>query len=104
MVADLRVTAVAYPADARLTSFIEHTIQASPRFARLWFTGTARALADDRKVVEHPLVGTLELDLEVLMIPDTDLRIVTYNAAGGTVHARKLDDLRTAAGVDRVPR
>ena len=59
----------------------------------------AGALADDRKIVEHPLVGTLELDLEVLMIPDTDLRIVTYNAAGDTVHARKLGELRTAAGL-----
>jgi hypothetical protein len=99
MVADLRVTAVAYPADTRLASFIEHTIQASPRFARLWYTGTAGALADDRKIIEHPLVGTLELDLEVLKIPDTDLRIVTYNAAADTVHARKLGDLRTAAGL-----
>ena len=97
MVADLRVTAVAYPADARLASFIENTIQANPRFARLWFTGTAGPLADDRKIVEHPLVGTLELDLEVLMLPDTDLRIVTYNAADDSVHARKLRDLRDAA-------
>jgi transcriptional regulator with XRE-family HTH domain len=99
MVADLRVTAVAYPADTRLASFIEHTIQANQRFARLWFTGTAGALADDRKVVEHPLVGTLELDLEVLMIPDTDLRIVTYNAADDSVHGRKLRDLRPAASL-----
>lgn len=99
MVADLRVTAVAYPADTRLASFIEHTIQANPRFARLWFTGTAGPLADDRKIIEHPLVGTLELDLEVLMIPDTDLRIVTYNAADDSVHARKLSDLRTTAGL-----
>ena len=50
-------------------------------------------------VVEHPLVGTMELDLEVLMVPDLDLRIVTYNAADDSVHARKLRDLRTAAGL-----
>jgi len=99
MVADLRVTAVAYPADARLASFIEHTIQANSRFARLWSTGSAGALADDRKIIEHPLVGTMELDLEVLMVPDLDLRIVTYNAADDSVHARKLRDLRTAAGL-----
>lgn len=96
LVADLRVTAVAYPADARLAAFIATTIQANERFARLWSTGTAGALADDRKIVEHPLVGTLELDLEVLMIPDADLRIVTYNAADERLDARKLSQLRAA--------
>lgn len=96
LVADLRVTAVAYRADARLVAFIDRTIQTNPRFARLWSTGTAGALADDRKIVEHPLVGTLHLDLEVLMVPDADLRIVTYAAAQDSLDARKLNDLRTA--------
>jgi transcriptional regulator with XRE-family HTH domain len=96
LVADLRVTAVAYPADARLASFIERTINANPRFARLWSTGTAGALADDRKIVEHPLVGTLHLNLEVLMVPDADLRIVTYTAADDSLDDRKLNDLRSA--------
>ncbi|MBS2966199.1 helix-turn-helix domain-containing protein [Actinocrinis puniceicyclus] len=96
LVADLRVTAVAYPADARLAALIAHTIQTNERFARLWSTGTAGTLADDRKIVEHPLVGSLELDLEVLMVSDADLRIVTYNAADDRLDARKLSELRAA--------
>jgi transcriptional regulator with XRE-family HTH domain len=97
LVADLRVTAATYPADVRLSSLIDRMAQASPRFAELWFTGTAGALGDDRKLVEHPLVGDINLDLEVLMLPGTDLRIVTYAAAAGTADARKLDMLRKFA-------
>jgi transcriptional regulator with XRE-family HTH domain len=94
LVADLRVTAVAYPGDARLTSFVKHLTQASPRFAELWFGGTAGSLTGDRKTVAHPLVGEISLDLEVLTIPVADLRMVTYVAAAGT-DARKLDTLCT---------
>ena len=98
LVADLRMTASAYPADTRLAGLIERTADASSRFARLWSTGTVGAIAEDHKIVEHPLVGTLELDLEVLMLPEADIRIVTYVPTPGTAAARKLDELR-----DRVP-
>lgn len=97
LVADLRMTACAYPADTRLAGLIERTVHASPRFARLWSSGTVGALAEDHKIVEHPLVGSLDLDLEVLMLPGTDIRIVTYVPAPGTDAARKLNDLRDHA-------
>ena len=97
LVADLRVTASAYPNDARLAGLIEHTARTNPRFARFWATGTVGVLAEDRKIVEHPLVGTLELDLEVLMLPGMDFRIATFLPTLGTDAARKLNDLRDSA-------
>ena len=97
LVADLRVTASAYPNDARLAGLIEHTARTNPRFARFWSTGTVGALAEDRKIVEHPLVGTLELDLEVLMLPGMDFRIATFLPTLGTDAVRKLNDLRDSA-------
>ncbi|MFE3824919.1 helix-turn-helix transcriptional regulator [Streptomyces sp. NPDC059092] len=93
LVADLRVTAAAYPSDARLAALTARMLRTSPRFADLWFTGTARALVGDRKTVEHPLVGDLVLDLDVLTVPGADLRIVTY-AAAGSADTEKLDALR----------
>jgi transcriptional regulator with XRE-family HTH domain len=94
LVGDLRVTAVAYPDDARLASLVDRLLHTSPRFARLWFNGTAGVLTGDRKTIEHPLVGELTLDLDVLMVPGTDLRIIAYAAVAGTDDAQKLDVLR----------
>jgi transcriptional regulator with XRE-family HTH domain len=93
LVADLRVTAAHYPADARLTALVDRMIDTSPRFARLWFTGTAGSVTSDRKAVAHPVLGEVNLDLEVLLVAGVDLRIVTYTGAEGT-DAGKLDALR----------
>jgi len=94
LVADLRVTASAYPADARLAGLIEQTAHASSRFARLWSSGTVGPIAAEHKIVEHPLVGSLELELELLMLPGMDVRIATYLPVLGTDADRKLNDLR----------
>ena len=99
LVADLRVTAAAHPHDARLAAFVERMLRDSPRFARLWSNGTARTHVGDRKTIEHPRVGDIDLDLDVLMAAGTDLRIVTYTAAAGTTDAEKMDALRAARPV-----
>ncbi|MEV5532881.1 helix-turn-helix transcriptional regulator [Streptomyces prunicolor] len=96
LVADLRMTAAAHPHDARLAAFVDRMLRDSPRFARLWSNGTARTHVGDRKTVEHPRVGDLDLDLDVVMAAGTDLRIVTYTAAAGTTDAEKMDALRAA--------
>ena len=94
LVADLRMTEAAHPHDARLAAFVDRMLYDSPRFARLWSNGTARTNVGDRKTVEHPRVGNIDLDLDVVMAAGTDLRIVTYTAAAGTTDAEKLDALR----------
>ncbi|GAA1880040.1 helix-turn-helix transcriptional regulator [Streptantibioticus ferralitis] len=96
LVADLRVTAAAYPDDARLTLLVDRLLHTSPRFARLWSNGSAGLHAGDRKTIEHPVVGDLTLDLDVLMVPGSDLRIVVYTAVAGTDDAENLDALRAA--------
>ncbi|MFF1681646.1 helix-turn-helix transcriptional regulator [Streptomyces sp. NPDC058256] len=96
LVADLRVTAAAHPHDVRLTSLVEGLLRSDPRFARLWFNGTAGPYVGDRKTIEHPLVGDIALDVDVLMLAGTGLRIVTYVAAAETTDAEKMDALRAA--------
>ncbi|WP_269859635.1 helix-turn-helix domain-containing protein [Streptomyces sp. RPT161] len=93
LVADLRITAAAHPDDARLASLVDRLLHTSPRFARLWSNGTAGLHTGDRKTIEHPVVGDLALDLDVLMVPGSDLRIVAYTAITGTDDAEKLDAL-----------
>jgi transcriptional regulator with XRE-family HTH domain len=97
LVADLRVTAAAHPHDGRLASFVDHMRRNNPRFAHLWSNGTARTHVGDRKTVEHPLVGDIALDLDVLMAAGTDLRIVTYTVEAETTDAEKMNALRAAA-------
>lgn len=104
LVADLRVTAAAYPADVRLAALVEHMLSRSPRFARLWFNGTARALVGDLKTVSHPSVGEIALDLDVLMVAGADLRIVTYTAAAETADEAKMAALRATCDLPRQSR
>lgn len=94
LVADLRTTAAAYPADERLAALVERLRKTSPRFAELWSNGTAGAIGGDRKTIEHPWMGDITVDLEVLMVSGSDLRIITYTADAGTVDAEKLNTLR----------
>ncbi|MFJ2816510.1 helix-turn-helix transcriptional regulator [Streptomyces sp. NPDC091279] len=94
LVADLRVTATTYPDDARLAALVERLRRTSPRFAHLWSNGTAGPLTGDRKTVEHPVVGDLVLELDVLLVPGSDLRIITYTADTNTDDAEKLATLR----------
>ncbi|MEU9238548.1 hypothetical protein [Streptomyces sp. NPDC048385] len=69
-------------------------MHASSRFARLWSNGTAGLHGGDRKTIELPLVGDLALDLDVLMVPGSDLQIVACSADSGTDDAEKVTSLR----------
>ncbi|MFC9844010.1 helix-turn-helix transcriptional regulator [Streptomyces sp. NPDC060223] len=94
LVADLRVTAAAHPHDERLVPLIDGLLRSNPRFARLWFNGTAGPYVGDRKTIEHPLVGDIVLDVDVLMPAGTGLRIVTYATAAEITDVEKMDALR----------
>lgn len=101
LVADLRVTAAAHPHDVRLASLVEGMLRSNPRFARLWSNGTAGPYVGDRKTIEHPLVGDIALDVDVLMAAGSDLRIITYAAAAETTDAEKMAALRAACQLPR---
>ncbi|WP_043667119.1 helix-turn-helix domain-containing protein [Streptomyces xylophagus] len=90
LVADLRVTAAAHPHDERLASLVEGLLRSNRRFARLWCNGTAGPYVGDRKTIEHPLVGDVALDVEVLMPAGTDLRVVTYVTSAEATDVEKL--------------
>ena len=55
------------------------------------------------KRVEHPEVGTLELDCDVLVQPGSDVRMVVYSAPAGSLAERALAQLRESVERRRVP-
>jgi hypothetical protein len=62
----------------------------SDRFAELWDAGVVGRQRAARKIVEHPQVGPLTLDCDVLSVAGSDLRIMIYTAEPGTRDAERL--------------
>lgn len=92
MVADLRAAASRYPHDPRLRRLVADLRAHSPRFVELWDSGAvAHHRGAQRKIIDHPDVGTLTLDCDVLTVAGTDLRIIVYTAEPGTEDAERLE-------------
>jgi len=92
LVADLRVTASRYPADRGLKRLIAELAAQSPRFVELWEADLPDTMQETsrRKIVEHPVVGRMELDCDTLIVAGDDLRIMVYTAEPGTTDAERL--------------
>ncbi|MFD7713167.1 helix-turn-helix transcriptional regulator [Streptomyces sp. NPDC059785] len=89
-VADLRRTAGRYPHDAELRSLIAELRRRSGHFDELWESNTVGEQKAARKTVDHPDVGALTLDCDVLTVAGSDLRIMVYTAQPGTEDADRL--------------
>ncbi|WP_326725538.1 helix-turn-helix transcriptional regulator [Streptomyces sp. NBC_00243] len=102
IVSDLRRATGRFPHDARLAELIRVLTEGNRTFARLWASGTVAAHREDRKTVEHPTVGLVEVDCDVLTDGDSDLKIVILTASPGSADEDKLR-LAMAADVDSKP-
>ncbi|MFM9614495.1 helix-turn-helix transcriptional regulator [Streptomyces niveiscabiei] len=91
MVSELRSAAGRYPADPGLRRLIAELRAGSERFTELWEAGVVGSLAVSRKTIEHPQVGLLTLDCNVLRMDGSGLRILGYSAEPGTEDAQKLE-------------
>ncbi|MFI5609038.1 helix-turn-helix transcriptional regulator [Amycolatopsis sp. NPDC051903] len=94
IVADLKDAVSRYPADADLGKLVRELRATSDAFAHLWTTATASPHVTERKTIQHPEIGDILLDCDVLLVPGADLRMVTYTAPTGSSDAGKLDLLR----------
>jgi transcriptional regulator with XRE-family HTH domain len=94
LVADLRLAATAYPHDPGLARLVSDLRAGSDHFERLWSTGAAAQHTNDIKAIDHPAVGEIVLDCDVMVIPGADLRVVVYSAANSSPDAGKLELLR----------
>jgi hypothetical protein len=89
-VADLRSATARYPEDTDLRQLIAELRAASPRFATLWETGSVGTHRESHKTFDHPDVGLVTVDCDVLTVDGSDLRIIAYTAPAGSEAAEKL--------------
>jgi MmyB-like transcription regulator ligand binding domain len=103
LVADLRSALVDHPNDPGLAALLHDLHTTGPHFAQLWDRGAVGRHVSARKTIEHPAVGDVTCDCDVLTVPDSSLRIVIYTVATGSPDAEKLDFLRVTRGVATTP-
>ncbi|MGW3285896.1 helix-turn-helix transcriptional regulator [Streptomyces sp. NPDC001002] len=90
IVSELRAATVRYPADPQLRRLVAELRTNSPRFAELWESGDVARNEGSRKVIDHPQVGSLTLDCDILNVSGNDLHLMIYTAEPGTEDAEKL--------------
>ncbi|MEU7785551.1 helix-turn-helix transcriptional regulator [Amycolatopsis sp. NPDC049159] len=90
VVSDLRRATGRFPGDQRLAELIRLLHKGNRRFAELWATGTVTAHREDHKTIEHPAVGPVTVDCDVLTDGDSELKIVIMSAAPGSEDETKL--------------
>ena len=90
LVADLRAAAGRYPADQTLRRMIAELRARSTRFAELWDAGAVGHHEAARKTIDHPQVGAVTLDCDILTVAGSDLRVMIYTAEPGTEDAERL--------------
>lgn len=91
---DLHAALNIYPDDRGLIELVSDLRATSPAFENLWGKWHVAARRSDRKTVDSPVVGHITFDCDVLTTTDSDLRVVVYTAAAGSIDADKLDLLR----------
>lgn len=84
VVNDLRRASGRYRDDRQLKALIQTMRMTNKRFADLWASGDVSPHRESRKVVDHPSVGPITVDCDVLIDSDTDLKIVAMTAAPDT--------------------
>ncbi|WP_432011208.1 helix-turn-helix transcriptional regulator [Streptomyces cucumeris] len=83
--AHLRAIAGADPDEPELVRLVGELVLKNPEFARLWERYDVQARGGGQKHFQHPEVGAMCLDFEVMAIFRTDgQRLVTYQATPGT--------------------
>ena len=104
VVSDLRRASGRFPRDRRLARLIRELTDGNETFARLWAAGTVGPHREDRKVVEHPSVGPVTVDCDVLTDGDAELKIVILTAAPDTADETNLRLVTVAGAVAPPPR
>ncbi|SFP07109.1 Helix-turn-helix domain-containing protein [Actinomadura madurae] len=90
IVSDLRRATGRFPHSDRLTALIRDLTAGSERFAGLWASAVVGAHQEDRKIVDHPSVGPITVDCDVLTDGEADRKVVMLTAEPGSEDETKL--------------
>ncbi|MBB4926247.1 helix-turn-helix transcriptional regulator [Kitasatospora kifunensis] len=80
----LRATAARYPDDPEVAALVAELLAGSAEFVQLWASHDVSAEHTLVKAFQHPVVGPITLNCDVLEIPDRDQQMVLYTAAPGS--------------------
>ncbi|MEU6069728.1 MULTISPECIES: helix-turn-helix transcriptional regulator [Streptomyces] len=80
----LRAIAARYPDDPEVTKLVAELLAGSEEFTRLWVSHDVSAQHTLSKTFQHPLVGPVTVNCDVLDITDRDQRVVIYTATPGS--------------------
>ncbi len=80
----LRATAARYPDDPEVANLVGDLLSGSAEFARLWAAHDVRPEPTLRKTVNHPLIGPIALNCDLLDITDQDQQLVLYTVEPGS--------------------
>lgn len=83
-VADLRAAYGHYPGDPGIAALVTELLGCSPQFTEMWAAHDVRVRRRIVKRVEHPLVGWLEFECQVLNVSTADQRLIVYCAEPGS--------------------
>ncbi|MEV4074479.1 helix-turn-helix transcriptional regulator [Nonomuraea fuscirosea] len=98
---DLRATTARYPDDPELAGLVAELLAGSEEFARLWASHDVAAEPALCKTFQHPLVGPITVNCDVLEISGRDQRVVIYTAVPGSPSEQALR-LLSVVGTQRM--
>jgi transcriptional regulator with XRE-family HTH domain len=97
----LRLNTARFPDDAALAALVDELIAGSRTFARCWDRLDVFEKSFGRKVLDHPLVGRLELTYEAFEIaPGSGQALLVYTAEPDSPTAQAIEELARIADGD----
>jgi transcriptional regulator with XRE-family HTH domain len=102
-VADLRASATRRGNDPAATRLVARLREASAEFAALWELHEVAVRHSSRLRVDHPVIGPIELECEILLSPAEDQRLTIFTPPPGTSNIDHLSLLRVLGHDDFTP-
>jgi transcriptional regulator with XRE-family HTH domain len=95
-IADLRAAYARYPGDPGIRALVTELLGTSPAFAQMWAEQEVEVRRGMVKRIDHPAVGYLEFECQLMHIADSDQRMIVYCAEPGTPTAAAFKRLAAA--------
>ncbi|NUT32373.1 MAG: helix-turn-helix domain-containing protein [Hamadaea sp.] len=102
-VADLRAASALYPDDEGIARLVDELRRESPEFVELWSDHDVAVRRSLCKYLDHPVVGPIHIECQVLLVPERNQRLVVYTTEPGSPSwdaMRRLRELRAMTTVE----
>jgi len=105
VVSQFRADAARFPGDERFPRLVARLCAESPEFAELWARHEVSVDHPRERLVDHPVVGRLELEQHAFALADReDTKLMLFTAAPDSESARRLAELAQLTGHARLRR